>query len=85
MKFVVFHGAFGSPESNWILELEEKLKTLGQEVVVPRFPVDDWDVITRTGKMYVPQKQGLKNWFKAFESTMKSFRKGEDLCRYPHA
>ena len=36
MKFVVFHGAFGSPESNWIPELEEKLKTLGQEVVVPR-------------------------------------------------
>ena len=85
MKFVVFHGAFGSPESNWIPELEEKLKTLGQEVVVPRFPVDDWDVITRTGKTYVPQKQGLKNWFKAFESTMKSFRKGEDLCFVGHS
>lgn len=50
MKFIIFHGAFGSPGSNWFPQLAEKLKALDQEAYVPGFPVDDWDEITKRGQ-----------------------------------
>ena len=45
MKFLILHGAFGTPDSNWFRQLEEQLEMLGQDVILPRFPIEDWNDI----------------------------------------
>ncbi len=85
MKFVVFHGAFGSPDGNWFPQLKETLTNLEQTVVVPTFPTDDWGEMLKAGKNFKPKKQLLKNWFRVFEKIMKGFKKGEKLCFVGHS
>lgn len=85
MKFVIFHGAYGSPEGNWFPELKESLENLGQTVIVPEFPVEDWNKVIEAGKGFKTKKQSLKAWLKIFEKTMKVFKKGEKLCFVGHS
>lgn len=85
MKFVLFHGAFGSPGSNWLPELKEDLESLNQVVVAPAFPVDTWDHVTQLGKNAPSLKQNLKNWMAEFDKVYKTFRKGEPLCFVGHS
>lgn len=85
MKFILFHGAFGSPGSNWLPELKDKLESLGQEVIAPQFPVDTWDHITESGKKVPSQKQTLAHWFEMFETERGSIHKGEKLCFIGHS
>ena len=85
MKFVLFHGAFGSSEDNWFPELKEKLGALGQEVVVPQFPVENWDETTKLGIKSLHNNQTLENWLKTFAGVYKTFIKGEKLCFVGHS
>lgn len=86
MKFVIFHGAFGSPSGNWFPELKEKLESLGQEVLVPQFPVENWDEITRSGPKVIPKNQSLDNWLQIFEEELlPKIKKGEKLCFIGHS
>ena len=85
MKFVIFHGSYGSPEGNWFPQLKEGLENFDQEVIVPRFPVDDFDEVTKNGPGRPPKNQNLKNWLKAFEKVLKTFRRGEKLCFVGHS
>lgn len=85
MKFVLFHGAFGSPGSNWLPELKDKLESLGQEAISPAFPVDTWDHVTKLGPDSPSNIQNLDNWFKEFDKIYKTFRKGEKLCFIGHS
>jgi len=85
MKFIIFHGAFGNPEENWFPSLKEKLEAIGQEVIIPQFPVDDWDEITKNGPT-VPQKnQYLKNWIATFEPIVKRCASNEKICFIGHS
>lgn len=85
MKFVLFHGAFGSPGSNWLPELKDKLESLGQEVIAPAFPVETWEHITRTGEKISSQQQNLDNWLAEFDKVYKTFRKGEKFVFIGHS
>lgn len=85
MKFVIFHGSFGSPEGNWFQDCKEKLESLGQTVIVPRFPVEDWDELTKNGKDVLPKRQSLENWMNVFEPIAKTFNKGEKICFVGHS
>lgn len=85
MKFILFHGAFGSPGSNWLPELKDKLESLGQEAIAPTFPVDTWESVTRQGGRHPSEKQNLANWFTEFEKVRKTFKKGEKLCFIGHS
>lgn len=71
MKFVIFHGAYGSPEGNWFPQLREQLEALGQEVRIPQFPT--------------PRNQSLEAWLKVFDGIRKTFKKGEALCFIGHS
>lgn len=85
MKFVLFHGAFGSPEGNWFPQLKEKLEALGQAVIVPQFPVDSWDEVTKAGPGVPLKNQNLENWLKVFEPIFESLKKREKLCFVGHS
>lgn len=86
MKFVLFHGAFGSPEGNWFPQLKEKLEAMGQVVIVPQFPVDSWDGVTKAGKGILPKYQSLQNWLKTFETAvLPKIKQRERLCFIGHS
>lgn len=85
MKFVIFHGSFGNPESNWFPELKEKLEALDQEVIVPQFPTEDWNYVSKQNKNYRSKIQTLNIWLKIFDGIFKTFKKGEKLCFIGHS
>jgi len=85
MKFVLFHGAFGSPEGNWFPELKEKLEGLGQTVIVPRFPVENFEKLTKAGPKSQTKNQTLDNWLSVLSEIAKTFRKDEKLCFIGHS
>lgn len=85
MRFVIFHGAFGSPDKSWFPELKENLESLGQEVVAPQFPVDDWNEMVKAGSAQPLKNQNLVNWLQTFEPVAKTFKKGEKLCFVGHS
>ncbi len=85
MKFILFHGAFGSPGSNWLPELKDKLELSGQEALAPAFPVDTWDRVTELGKNVPSKRQTLENWFTEFDAVYKTLHKGEKLCFVGHS
>lgn len=71
MQFVIFHGAFGSPEGNWFTYLKNKLELIEQEVLVPQFPVEDWNAITKLGpKKAKAKNQNLSNWLDYFKNNI---------------
>ncbi|MFA5106574.1 MAG: alpha/beta hydrolase [Candidatus Micrarchaeia archaeon] len=49
----IFHGAYGSPEENWIPWLKRELKKAGFEAIAPRFPT--------------PEGQEIDNWHRVFK------------------
>ncbi len=55
MKFVILHGAYGSPNDNWFPWLKTELETLGHNVEVPTFPT--------------PEGQSLKSWLNVFDGS----------------
>lgn len=86
MKFVIIHGAFGSPEGNWFPELKEKLEALGQEVICVQFPIEKWDEVTKNGPTVEPKNQSLDNWLKTFgREVLPKIKKGEKLCYIGHS
>jgi len=68
MKFILIHGAFGHPEENWFPDLKDELENMGQEVIIPQFPVEDWDEVTKNGPTIPTTRQNLQNWLDVFES-----------------
>src|SRR3990167_10100075 len=79
MTFVIFHGAFGNPEGNWFPELGERLKSLGQKVILPGFPVDDWDQITQKGPSVKATMQNLDSWLATFETVLPEIEAEKNL------
>src|SRR3990167_4606172 len=85
MKFVLLHGAFGNPDSNWLPQLKESLEAFGQQVIVPQFPVEDWGEVTKRGEKTLAKNQTLDNWLKAFDKIRKTFKKDDELCFVTHS
>lgn len=85
MQFVIFHGSFGSPEGNWFTKLREKLEALGQKVIVPAFPAEDWGKVTAAGPDVLPKNQSLSNWLATFDKVRKEIKKDDPLCFIGHS
>jgi len=86
MKFVIFHGSFGSPEENWFPELKKKLLLFNQQVIIPKFPCDDWNKLTKLGPKADNKNQTLANWFKVFEKqVLPEIKKKEKLIFIGHS
>lgn len=85
MQFVLFHGSFGYPEENWFPQLKRKLEELNQTVLVPQFPVEEWEEFTKKGPNQTPRNQNLQNWFKKFETLLPKLNKKEKICFVGHS
>lgn len=86
MKFFIFHGSFSSPDSNWFPELKEKLELIGQDVLIPEFPIEDWEGITHKGKNYIPKNQSLSSWLKTFQiKVLPKISRENKLCFIAHS
>ncbi len=53
MNFVIIHGVYANPESNWFSWLKKELESKGHEVIVPNFPT--------------PINQSLESWSMAIQ------------------
>lgn len=51
-KVIIIHGSFGHPLENWFPWLQDKIRQLGHEAIVPKFPT--------------PDGQSLDSWLDAF-------------------
>jgi uncharacterized protein len=85
MKFILFHGSFGSPEGNWFPELKNDLEILGQVVIAPKFPVDDWDEMVKNGPNVPLKNQSLDHWLDVFRPIAASIKKDEKVCFVGHS
>ncbi len=85
MQFVFFHGSFGNPQENWFPELKKKLEQLGQSVLTPEFPVENWDELTKNGPSADAKNQNLSNWLKAFKKILHKINRKEKLCFVGHS
>jgi hypothetical protein len=60
MQFIIFHGTFGSKDGNWFPWLDRELLKLGQKVIRPQMPIDDYELANKeyenTGK-YISKNQ----------------------------
>lgn len=50
MNFIIIHGVYANPDSNWFPWLKNKLESMGYEAIVPKFPT--------------PLDQSLESWLR---------------------
>ncbi|MCL5114938.1 MAG: alpha/beta fold hydrolase [Candidatus Marsarchaeota archaeon] len=86
MKFVIFHGSYGSSEGNWFPDLKEKLESLGQDVIAVQFPVDSYDEVEKAGESHKASNQTLEAWMATFKNKVYGkLKKNEKLCFIGHS
>lgn len=87
MKFIIIHGSFGHPGENWFPYLKQELENLDQEVIVPKFPVEDWQEITNQGQEKARDKnQNLNNWLQIFENeVIPEINTTDQICMIGHS
>ncbi len=87
MKFVIFHGSYGSSNGNWFPDLKKRLELINQEVIAPRFPVENWDTITQLGeKKAKATNQTLPNWLNFFKKkVLKEIKSNKQLVFIGHS
>ncbi len=87
MKFIIIHGSFGTPEENWFPYLSKKLAEIGQEVIVPGFPIENWQELTNQGpENAVAKNQNLNKWLETFEkNVLPKIDQNEKVCMIGHS
>jgi predicted alpha/beta hydrolase family esterase len=71
MKYLIMHGSYGSPDGNWFRWLEKELQSMGHEVLLEQFPVDDWEMVEKLGAEHMDTYEpveSLASWEKYFVS-----------------
>lgn len=83
MQYVILHGAFGSKDGNWFPWLKQKLETIGNEVFLEQYPVDNWNDIKKETSHTV---QNLTSWMDCFEkTTLPKLDRKKEIIFYGHS
>ncbi|MFZ1721484.1 MAG: alpha/beta hydrolase, partial [Microgenomates group bacterium] len=88
MQFIIHHGTFGSRDGNWFPWLDAELTKLGQNVVRPQLPVDDFAEVETSLKnsgTYQNPKQTKTSWLSTFKETVLPQLIGEPLVVVAHS
>lgn len=85
MRFVIFHGSFSKNDEIWFPDLKNRLEKVGQEVILPQFPIDDWDEVTKNGPTVETKNQNLNNWIESFKGEILPKIKDEKICFIGHS
>lgn len=73
MNVFIIHGSFGDPQGNWFPWLSDTLEQAGHEVIVPEFPVENYDTFKKqvdADPDIEPTNQNVENWFETFQPYM---------------
>lgn len=85
ITYVIFHGAYGDVNGNWFPYIKQNLLSLGQEVILEQYPVENWDEVEKTGKTFIPTKQTLPNWLIMFKRKVLPRLQQKNLCFIGHS
>ncbi len=88
MKTLIMHGSYGSPDGNWFRWLEKELHTLGQDVILEQFPVDDWNEVDAMGEansVHYQPKENLQSWETFFVEQVLPRINGESVNFVSHS
>ncbi len=69
--FLILHGAFATPDSNWFMMLKERLERIGQIVLLPAFPIDQYDQLQPNTN----SNQNLTNWLRIASESLEPYHK----------
>ena len=88
MKYLILHGSFGSPNSNWFPWLKKELEFQDKDVLAPQMPVDKYEEaekIYNSTEHWKAKYQNLDNWFKKFETDIQPWIGDENLTIFAHS
>jgi predicted alpha/beta hydrolase family esterase len=86
MNVFLIHGSFGNPQENWFPWLRRELERLGYIVIVPKFPVEDYETFhaaIEENPHLEAQNQTLDNWMEVFEKYLHQV--GDDTIFVAHS
>ncbi len=84
MKIVIFHGSFEHISDAWFLWLKGELEKKGHDVLLPQFPVDDWEKASALGgQRYIPT-QNSHSWMSVFDRLVPQIQ-NQQLCFIGHS
>lgn len=88
MTTLIMHGSYGTPNNGWYRWLEAELITLGHQVILEQFPVENWDNITQIGEDKCRERQpveSLQSWGKYFADVILPKVKDTDVDLVAHS
>lgn len=85
MNFILFHGSFLSPQDAWFPYLKTSLERLGENVISPQFPVENWETASKLKNFSSLNQQNLQSWMRTFQSLNKSLHKKGKKCFIGHS
>jgi predicted alpha/beta hydrolase family esterase len=65
LRIILFHGAYGSPNENWVPWLAKNAVAAGHEFIAPKMPT--------------PEGQSLQNWLDAADRQIDTLKEGDIL------
>src|SRR3989344_3730499 len=87
MKFLIFHGSYGSSQGDWFPYLKNQLELINQEVIAPQMPVENLSEITKLDEKNAKAKnQNLNNWLEYFKkNSYKLIKNKKDIVFIGHS
>lgn len=82
MTTLLMHGSYSAPSHGWFRWLESELIMLGRDVIIEKFPGEDWQAVTKAAEQdpagYRPA-QSLESWEAFFVESVLPRIQGDEI------